>query len=396
MSSAAPITSHDQNTVAGLRVAFAGRLAGMSKREAQQLVRAHGGLPVDDLAAGADIVVVAEDSTSASLGDVLGKCRVALEEGRLVALNETQFWQRLGLIDADPLVSRMYTPAMLAELLGVPGATVRRWYRRGLLKARRQVGHLPYFDFAQIATARQLAALVAAGVSQRQIEKQFAALARWFPDVDRSRTEASLVVEGRRLLVRQGEGLHEAGGQRRFDFDDRDTEGATAVEVPGPAIAMDGPADAPLAGPAEMVEAAQALEESGQLELAAEMYRAALAAGGPHPETCFALADVLYRLGDLSAARERYYMAVELDENYVEARANLGCVLAESGQHDLAVAAFEGALAFHSEFPDAHYHLARVLDDLGRNEEAAVHWRAFLDLAPDSPWAATARERLSL
>jgi len=396
MSSAS--SSTPQETLAGLRVAFAGKLAGMSKRDAQQLVRAHGGVPVDDLEAGADLIVLAEQSPALVLAEVLGhQGRRALEEGRLVALNETQFWQRLGLVDEDSNVSRMYTPAMLAELLGVPVATVRRWHRRQLLVARRQVGHLPYFDFSQLATARQLAALVAARVSQRQIEKQFAALARWFPDAEGRAAQAALVVEGKQLLVRAGDGLLEAGGQQRLDF--ANAEGAASDVHGQPAasevVPLGAGADAPLAGAAEMVEAAQTLEEGGQLELAAEMYHAALAAGGPHPETCFALADVLYRLGDLAGARERYYMAIELEESYVEARANLGCVLAETGQLDLAVSAFEGALAFHHDFPDAHYHLGRVLDELGRGDQAVEHWGMFLDLAPDSPWAATARERLA-
>jgi tetratricopeptide (TPR) repeat protein len=96
----------------------------------------------------------------------------------------------------------------------------------------------------------------------------------------------------------------------------------------------------------------------------------------------------------LHGARERYYVAIELDEDYVEARANLGCVLAELGQLDLAVAALQGALAFHPDYADAHYHLARILDALGRRGEADSHWRAFLDLAPDSPWADEARQRL--
>ena len=80
-------------------------------------------------------------------------------------------------------------------------------------------------------------------------------------------------------------------------------------------------------------------------------------------------------------------MTIELDEDYVEARANLGCVLEETGQKDLAVAAFEGALAYHPDYADVHYHLARTLDDLDRAGEAQPHWQAFLNLAPDSPWA---------
>ena len=83
--------------------------------------------------------------------------------------------------------------------------------------------------------------------------------------------------------------------------------------------------------PEEIVQLAGQLEDEGQFEAAAEMYRAAMAAGGPTAEICFLLAELLYQIHDLTAARERYYMAIELDEDYVEARANLGCVLAELG-----------------------------------------------------------------
>ncbi len=155
--------------------------------------------------------------------------------------------------------------------------------------------------------------------------------------------------------------------------------------------------EAVLAGsPEEMLSLAVELEDIGQLEAAGELYRAAMAAAGPSAEACFRLAELLYRRGDLPAARERYYMAIELDEDYVEARANLGCVLAETGEPELAVAAFEGALRYHDEYPDVHYHLARTLDELGRASDADLHWAAFLDLAPDSPWAEEARERLAL
>lgn len=88
-------------------------------------------------------------------------------------------------------------------------------------------------------------------------------------------------------------------------------------------------------------------------------------------------------------------MAIELDETYVEARANLGCVLAELGDLELAAASLVGALAYHSDFADAHYHLAQTLEQLSRPADAAVHWRQFLLLAPESPWAEEAREHLT-
>ena len=87
-------------------------------------------------------------------------------------------------------------------------------------------------------------------------------------------------------------------------------------------------------------------------------------------------------------------MAVELDESFVEARASLGCVLVELDQRDLALSAFRGALDHHAEYPDVHFHLARLLDEMKMGGEATMHWEKFLELAPKSPWADEARDRL--
>jgi tetratricopeptide (TPR) repeat protein len=202
-----------------------------------------------------------------------------------------------------------------------------------------------------------------------------------------------LADEGKQILLRQGDGLIEPGGQMRFDFEAA-AAGTAGAEVSARPLAAEDPSALSAALPGQMALMAAELEEAGQLEAAAEMYRAAMAAGGPQAESSFQLAELLYRQGDLAGARERYYMAIELDEDYLEARANLGCVLAELGQHDLAVAAFQGALAYHGDYADVHYHLARLLDELGRRDEAEACWRSFLELAPDSPWAEQARSRL--
>jgi len=286
----------------------------------------------------------------------------------------------LGLVEARQDVHRPYTPAMLADLLKVPVAVIRRWHRRGLIAPTREVRRLPYFDFQEVATARRLAELLAAGVSPRAIEKKLEVFARCLPNVARPLAQLSVIVRGKDILLRQGDGLIEPGGQLRFDFD------AWEGEPPPPRTL-------PLA-PEQMCRLAAELEEDDQLAAAAEMYRAAMAAVGPNAEICFQTAELLYRLGELTAARERYYMAVELDEDYVEARANLGCVLAETGQHELAVAAFEGALRYHPDYADVHYHLARTLDEMQLRDRAEEHWRAFLAHAPDSPWAEEARQRL--
>jgi tetratricopeptide (TPR) repeat protein len=398
-------------SLAGARVAFLGKLAGMSRRDAQQLIRQQGGIAIDQLDDSVQMIVMGEDELPVTPGEGEPQfgdtVRQAVDDGRIEVITETQLWQRLGLVEAEAHVRRLYTPAMLADLLDVPVAIVRRWHRRGLIVPTREVRRLPYFDFQEVATARRLAELLAAGMSPQLIEKRLAELARYVPSVRRPLAQLSIIVEGKRLLLRQGDGLVAPGGQLWFDFlpsegQANETEAAnhgapdcdrieTMATLPLPPARTTATASTIAA----VVAKASELDDEGDLEAAADMYRTALAAGGPNAELCFALAELLYRLGDVTAARERYFMAIELDEEYVEARANLGCVLAELGHRELAVAAFEGALAFHGEYPDVHYHLARTLDDLDRRDEAEHHWKVFVGLAPESPWAAMARRRLS-
>lgn len=401
MSAPSPIPVPE--TLRGVRVLLAGKLASMGRRDAQQLIRRHGGITVDALTPDVQCVVVGEatlpldDTETSEL--LLAAEQLAAERGTPEILAESAFWPRLGLVESEQHIHRLYTPAMLAELLRVPVAVVRRWHRRGLIVPTREVRRLPYFDFQEVTTARRLAELLAAGVSPQAIEKKLAALRRVLPNVARPLAQLPVLVEGKELLLRQGAGLIESGGQRRFDFEPATSSGESpsAPNTLGTSVLTleaRPPAEAAVAEPAQLIQWGADLEDVGRLAEAAEMYRAALAAGGANAELCFRLAEVQYRLTDLSAARERYYMAIELDENYVEARANLGCVLAELGERELAVAAFHGALAYHADYPDVHYQLARTLDELGRADEAAHHWRTFLSLAPDSPWSDEARQRL--
>jgi len=290
-----------------------------------------------------------------------------------------------------------YTAAQLAELVGVDRSRVRAWQARGWIVPAQVRNRLAYFDFTELAAARNLAALVKAGVKPATIARKLAEIERRAPHVQRPLAELAIVLDGRQVLVREGDDLVEPGGQLRIDFaaleEDEGDEQAATIASPAVFLARGGPA--PTAMPEQLRQWAAQLDESGDLKAAAEMYRAALAAGGPSPEPCFQLAEVLYRLGDLPAARERYHMALELDENYVEARANLGCVLAELGQPELAAAAFQGTLRCEPDYADVHYHLARTLDELGVADEALRHWRRFAELAPESPWSEEARDRLA-
>ena len=236
------------------------------------------------------------------------------------------------------------------------------------------------------------------------IDRKLDELARLCPEESRPLADVALVVAGRGLYVRRGESLAEPSGQLLIDFESASepTSGeAPATAVPFAPTRAEGaqsvppPTEASNLSVDDLRSLAADLEERGQRSRAIEIYRSVLMSGAFTAEDHFFLAELLYRAGDLSAARERYYAAIELDEDYVEARSNLGCVLTELEELSLAEAAFRGALAYHPDYADAHFHLARLLDRMEQRHEAAKHWRRFLDLAPASPWANEAHDRIA-
>ncbi len=389
--------------VRGRRVALAGRFGGMNRREAANVVRSFDATVVDLTADAIDWVVIgAEESPLAEAELLTQQTRDAAARGQLEILCETELWQRLGLVDIEQSVRRYHTPAMLAHLLGVSVRVIRRWHRRGLITPVRTLHKLPYFDFQEVATARRLAQWIAAGASPQAIERRLVEWVEVLPNMQRPLDQLSILIEGKHVLLRQGEGLLEPGGQMRFDFDSLEEEEPTPA-VAGRAVLQ---MTDPLAGAFpiglsiqdvqdELLEAAYEAEEKGELATAVDYCHAILARDGPRADICFLIGELLDRDLQSIAARERFYMAIELDPEFVEARASLAGILAETGQRELAVAAYRGALDLHDDYPDAHYNLARVLDDLGRDVEATHHWKRFLILAPDSPWAAEAQSRLS-
>lgn len=372
--------------LAGERVAIAGPLASMSRSEAARLITQHGGQlaprPDDETT----LLVRGDETDPQQLDDSL---RRNLESGQLVVVDETQLWRRLGLVDDSAGVSRLYTPALLAEMVQVAVRDIRRWHRRGYLVAVCEVRKLPYFDFSELRVARRLADLLHAGLSLAAIDRQMAELVRVVPDVERPLAELALVVEGGRLYLRRGGELSEPSGQLLIDFDAAENR---SEEPPSVAASMAHHAHPPLE---ELRHLAFDLQDDGEPRLALTTLRSVLLSGEATAEDHFLAADLLYQMGDASAARERYFMAIELDDDYVEARANLGCVLMELGDLEWAAAAFRGALERHPDFTDAHYHLAHTLDLLGEPTAAVTHWKMFLNLAPASPWAEEARSRLA-
>ena len=327
-------------------------------------------------------------------------------------LNDSQSFELFP--EDSAIVSQLYTVAMMADVLGVSQATIRHWHRNKLIRAARSSDSIDWYDYSMLVVAKDLSRLLCSGLPLRELSHKI----NLFTGGDELRVAEvvnRIVIDGHRLSLRHDDRLLSAGGQMQLDFYtcgiNADTGHQTSKMVEQPEtlslstfldthhseVLIEFQDEAALNVPSseELLDIAADLEAGGNFIEASEALRAVLQANGPCASVTFMLAETLYRAGDLAAARERYYTALELDENHLEARASLACVLAEQGDVELAIAALEGVLKQQPEYADAHWHLAGIYSEVGCEEKAEHHLLRFLSVAPDSPWADLAHEKLS-
>ena len=367
------------------KVYFLGKLSGANHKEAAEIVRLAGGSVANRLSAGVDLIVVGDESILKQdwnlWNDQLdAETQRAFETGRLSIISETQFWEKYGNPTAESSQSSspqtLYTPSMLAKFTGLPLPILRQLQRERLIVPLRQVFRLCYFGREVILPLKMIQNMIAAGLSTRSAIQRLRQAGR------RDLTNAR--IDGKSLIFVSENGWIEPNGQQRFAFME-EAEQTQLQDPVDPLAILESMFESAMEtmDPAVLCEAACELEAQGNLQGAADLYRAVLAAGGAQPQINFQLAEILYRQGDLTAARERYFAAIELDEHFVEARANLGCVLAELGRDDLAAAAFRGALKLHPDYAEVRLHLGMLLKRQGHLDEAEEQFQHFKELMPE-------------
>ncbi len=388
----------------GERVAFTGTLASMTHHQAMDLVDQHGGTSMQHVGQQTSILVVGEEGWPLEPDGLpsmkLETARQLHEKGDPIRIvSESEWLKLLGIEPPERKSQKLYTPAMLCQLLGVSVHTIRRWERAGLIKAVKKVYRLPYFDFEEVASARRLCELAASGVKAEQISSSLQKLHVLLPNMVRPLAQLEVLARGAGGLVfRDDLGLIDVSGQRLFDFDPPDvdleqSENPSTIPI-RPAL-LNETADRQGWTDDDWFREGCRLADENEITHAIEALRLATIGDPLNPSYHFHLADALYRQKKPHAAIERYHMAVELDHKFLEAWTQLGCVLSEMGDLEDARTAFQIALDLHPDYPEVHFHLAGLLEQLGETENAAKHWQRYLDFDQRGPWAEIARERLS-
>lgn len=375
----------------------------MTHRQAMDIVELHGGQSMQHVGQQTTVLVVGEEGWPLEPD---GQPSVKLEQARqlhekgepLRIVSESEWLKLLGIEPAERKTHQLYTPAMLCQLLSVSVHDIRRWERVGLIKAVKKVYRLPYFDFEEVASARRLCQLAASGVRADQIAASLKKLHSLLPDVQRPLAQLEVLARGMSGLVfRDGLGLIETTGQRLFDFDPPASE--IAEEAPStlpfrPALS-DALVDQSKWSADDWFHEGCRLVDQNETGPAIEAFRLAAVNDHANPAYHFHLADALYRQKNIHGAIERYHVAVELDHDFLEAWTQLGCVLSETGDLAGAQTAFQIALDLHPEYSEVHFHLAGVYEQLGAKDDAARHWRSYLNYDQRGPWAEIARAHLS-
>lgn len=335
----------------------------MKRADAFALVRKQGGRPREGVTKKTDVLVVGE------LGWPLlddGRPSNSLAQAksyRVPIASERQFLEWLGRRRPQE-DARTYTVEQLASLSKLPKDVVAQLAMLGLIEARGGS-----FGFRDLAAARQVAGLLAAGTALSVITKSLCEIRKWLPDARLSNLRL-FPESSDRILVEQMKGRTDKTGQFVLD-----------VEKPG--------------GDADIVfENAQSAEEAGNIATAERLYRRAMNMDPADPAAPFNLGNIMRSMGRSLEAEAAYRAALKADRRFAQAWYNLADVLDDQRRTKEAIACLERALEVDPGYADAMFNIALLLQRIERHADAAEWWRRYLSVDASSPWAARAKRAM--
>jgi tetratricopeptide (TPR) repeat protein len=335
----------------------------MKRADAFALVRKHGGKPREGVTKQTDVLIVGE------LGWPLldnGRPSNSLAQAkayRVPIASERQFLEWLGR-NVPPEEARTYTADQLASLSRLPKDVIDQLAMFGLIEGRDGC-----FGFRDLAAARQVAGLLAAGTALSAITRSLYEIRKWLPDARLSNLRL-FPESSDRILVEQMRGRTDKTGQFVLD-----------VEKPR--------------DDADVVFAdAQAAEESGDAAAAVKLYRRAMNMDPADPAAPFNLGNVLRAVGRSLEAETAYRAAIKADPRFAQAWYNLADLLDDQRRTEEAIVCLYRALDADPTYADAMFNMALLLQRMERYADAAEWWRRYLSVDGSSPSTAHAKRAL--
>ncbi len=344
-------------------VAFTGRLACMTRAEAFEVVRQHGGTPSPAVTKRTNLLIVGELGWPLlDDGRPSNKLSRANSYGIPVA-SERRFLEWIGKAVPDS-VQKTYSTEQIAALSKLPSDMIQELAQFGLLDERDG-----RFGFRDLASARQIAKLLADGVRLSEIIRAVSQIRKWLPEVGLANVRFHPGPD-HRLEVEQPGGRTDKSGQ-------------FVLAVGGSQPDLD-----------ELFEEAQSAEEAGDVAEAERLYRILMKSDPTDVSAPFNLGNMLRTGGRNVEAEAALWAATRADPAFAEAWYNLSDLLDEQGRSGAATECLRTALKVAPDYADAMFNLALLLQRQNQYAEAADYWRHYLASDGRSEWAARARRSL--
>ncbi|MBI4591147.1 MAG: tetratricopeptide repeat protein [Candidatus Rokubacteria bacterium] len=260
--------------------------------------------------------------------------------------------------------------------------------RLGLLKPQ-GIG----YRFREVVGVRVARGLLAGGATVRQVRRVVEDLRRLLPDSDSPLAELRLKVDGRRILVeRDGVSFDPRTGQTLLTLDVGDLEREARATLARGMVR-------PLVPPSQRAEvwfarASELDQDPSSWESAISAYEQVVAIDPAFAAGWNNLGLLHHRMGHYEKGEECYRAALAADEACYQAAYNLGSLTEDLSDLQGAIGWYGRALELAPDYADAHFNLAGVLAKVARPQDAALHWRRYLELDLGSPWAEIARVHL--
>src|SRR3984957_6095290 len=344
-------------------VAFTGRLAGMSRAKAFNVVRKRGGTPSPDVTKRTKVLIVGE------LGWPL------LDDGRpsnklsrakaysIPVVSERRFLEWIGRAVPDS-VQKTYSAEQLAALSKMSEGMIRELAQLGLLDERD--GH---FGFRDLASARQTAKLLVDGVRLSQMIHSVSAIKKWMPD-------AVLASVRLRVGALNDVQVEQAGGRTN-------KHGQFVLSV-----------DEARHDPDELFDRAHSAEQAGNVAEAERLYRILMKSDPTDASAPFNLGNMLRAATRTVEAEAALRSATCANPAFAEAWYNLADLLDDQGRSEAAIGCLRKALLVAPGYIDAMFNLALLLQRTGEYGDAVEYWRRYLTSDCLSEWASRARRCL--
>ena len=352
----------NSSAIKGL-VAFTGRLACMTRAEAFEVVRQHGGVPSQAVTKRTSLLIVGE------LGWPL------LDDGRpsnkltrattygIPVVSERRFLEWIGKAVPDGL-QKTYSGDQLAALSKLSSETIQELVQFGILDERGGS-----FGFRDLASARQVAKLLADGVRLSEIVRGVSAIRRWLPEVGLSNVRLR-PGPGKTIEVEQTGGRTDKHGQFLFVVDGSERS------------------------PDDLFARARSAEQGGDIVEAERLYRLLIKIDPADASAPFNLGNMLRAHARSVEAEAAFRSATRIDPSFAAAWYNLGDLLDDQGRTDAAIECLRKAVHAAPDYVDAMFNLGILLQRKNQYPEAADYWRRYLASDSRSDWATRARRSL--